>query len=150
MEFPDLALVKLTPRDLTGPGIEFYARRLGSSFATASGSAILAADQLSSERLYMLKWAWSLFPSSLINHALNARWYLQLGNADIQLYGAEFEGIKNDANNKTRVDGNSPFFVIPGGKSLLFVADFNQAAATNSFDSWLWGYSFPKGNVLSF
>lgn len=150
MEFPDFGLVQLAPRDLTGPGVEFYARRISFTFAAVSGGFQLTADQLNQERLYMLRWAWSGLPD-LASGAIvkNARWYLQLPTIDVQLWGWNGRGYAGTANE--RVDSNSDFIVIPGGKPLLFVLDFNALpVATHALDGWLWGYSFPKGNVLSF
>lgn len=151
MEFPDFGLVQLSPRDLTGPGVEFFARRLAVGFATQAGSIVLPADQTSFERLYLLNWAFSLIPDAAPSPAVakGARIYLQYPAIDVQLYGWSGQGYAGTANQ--RQDDNSPFFVIPGGKPLLFVAEFSAvAAAQHSLDSWLWGYSFPKGNVLSF
>lgn len=150
MDFPDIGLVKLAPRDLTGPGIEFYARRISSSAAgVVSFSVTLPADQLSAERLYMLRWSASMIPG-LTQVAENARWYLQLGNADIQLFGWPGKGYPAASAADERWDFDSGFLVIPGGKALLFVTDWNSGGNANSLDGWVWGYSFPKGNVLSF
>jgi hypothetical protein len=148
VEFPDFGLVKLSARDLTGPGVELWARRIaGSDAGSASFGVTLTADQLNAERLYMLSWSFSLIPG-LARAANRARWYLQLGNSDIQLWGMPNLGF--DGAVAVRNDHSSPFIVIPGGKALLFVVDFSSGGVVNTLDGWLWGYSFPKGNVLSF
>lgn len=147
MDFPELALVQFAPRDLTGPGVEFFARRVAGAGATQTVSATLAPDQTSFERLYMLRWANSMIPVAT-DIAKKARWYLQLPTIDLPLYGWGGQGFTGALGQ--REDDTSPAIVIPGGKPLLFVVDFATGTAGNSFDGWIWGYSFPKGNVLSF
>lgn len=146
MQFPDISLVKLAPRDLTGPGVEFYARRLSVLAATAGISATLPADQTSFERMYMLNVAFSLIPGAA-QSADQFRLYLQLPTIDMLIFNAGAPGIVNDL--RREFFSPSPI-VIPGGKALLAVGQFTGAVNANSFDGWLWGYSFPKGNVLSF
>jgi len=150
MDFPPFELVKLASRDLTGPGVEFFARRVSASAATASFSAAIAADQFSSERLYMLHWAWSLLPAAA-QRPLGVRWYLQLPTIDLLLFGDVDKSAEHSLGSAgIRVDGKSEALVVPGGKGMLFVADMVAGAAGSALDGWLWGYSFPKGNVLSF
>lgn len=147
MEFPDYGLVKLSPRDLTGPGIEFWARRVSLSAASASLGTTVDANQLSSERLYCVTWAVQLIPGAS-QAAVSARWFLEYGAADILLFNDNFRtsfGLPVDLPRHL----NSPFFVIPGGKTWSFIAEFNAGVNVNVLDGYVWGYSFPKGNVLS-
>lgn len=148
MDFPDLALVQLAARDLTGPGIEFYARRVSGSTAVSTSLGVsIPADQLSPERLYMLRWASQSIPSNAI--ALRTKWYLQLPTIDILLWASPSLGFAGSVG--VEVCDTTPAIVIPGGKPLLFVAEWSGLPATlHALDGWITGYSFPKGNVLSF
>lgn len=147
MDFPELSLVQFAPRDLTGPGVEFWARRIAASdAANASFGVTIPADQTSSERIYLINWAFSLIPVGAI--AKRARLYIQLPTIDIQVYGYPGMGFAGTINE--RIDATMAPIVIPGGKPLLFVVDFSAVGGPNTLEGWAWGYSFPKGNVLSF
>jgi len=149
MEFPDYGLVKLNPKDLTGPGVEFFARRVSASAASAALGANIAADQLSSERLYLVSWALQLIPGAA-QIALGARMLLEYGPIDIPLWNDAPRPVSFGVSVAVARSMTSPFMVVPGGKGLLFVAEFDVGGVANTLDGFLWGYSFPRGNVLSF
>lgn len=148
MNFPDFALVKLAPRDLTGPGIEFFMREIsGASGGAADIQITVDQSQFNPERLYMLNWSFFLIPAAGTN-ARSARWSLRgLSSNDLQIFA---HPVVPDDNTgiALRPAANSPFLVVPGGKTHVFDASFSGAAA-HTLNGTLWGYSFPKGNVLS-
>lgn len=148
MDFPDYGLVQLSPRDLVGPGVEFWARPIVNN---PSGALIaiqtLPADQTSEERLYAIQWCFSAFPDP-VAVPRQARWAVNFQSANVDIWGGHTPYSLGAAQ---RWDAKTPMLVIPGGHAMVFAIAFSVlGGGANGFEGWLSGYSFPKGNVLGY
>lgn len=144
MEFPDYALIQLSSRDLTGPGVEQFSFDIdGSSGGAPVGTILLPASKLDREKLYMGRLAAISNPAAG-NIALQAG--ITRDQPNSRLIWAQRAPAPHTASLPWYL--SSDFFVVPGGKDMIFSFVFS-AIGGNAWVGTFWGYVFPKGNLLS-
>lgn len=143
MEFPDFGLVQLSPRDFTGPGVEMFCFKTDASSGGAlTATFTLPGTELSSEHLYLGRFSGFLVPA-----AGNFPQYLTITRQmpDTRILWATTLPAPHTLAMVKHI--TSDFFVVPGGKDMLFAGTFSGAGVQTLAGSF-WGYRFPKGNVL--
>lgn len=145
MDFPDYGLVLLTPRDISGPGVEMFVFTInGNSGGAVTAAVSLLASQTSREHLYLGKWTGIAAPAAG-NFILS--WQIsQVLSSNVTIMETDQIAAPHTAGlNK---NFHSDWNVYPGGNEFRFTVAQNAAGAM-SFSGNFWGYRFPKGNVMS-
>lgn len=147
MDFPGLELITFTPRDLVGPGIEIFRRHLTNAATATIIQINIPAGQTSKERLYLVTLAARLVPAAIVLARGTSAFVRFTSLTDIN-YFWRVDATQPATAGLQKVFSSRPF-VLPGGIDWIFEGLFDSVGATDSqFDIDVFGFSFPKGNVL--
>lgn len=145
MDFPDLSLVQFSPRDFSGPGVEFFSLDTDLTANLQVVTFTVANTETNPERLYMLRWAGSLVPDAVVSPR-TFRWEILTQSLQSRMLWGSTPGYNLTAG--FRWNDVTNWVIVPGGLRHDLYAEFSAAGANNTIYGTLYGYSFPKGNVL--